>query len=660
MAFNQTIWGNLSITILMWLIPLLPILFIWLLIGVSRLSVQKRESLPAALSPVLRWFLVIIFFIPGFLSLLVFSLPYSIISSLLAYFSPDGQIASFNETLFYTLKPWMLLSGGVLIILAALPVILKNGVNRLCRQLLKWIIRLASDLILDWKNLVRDIRDNLPAWSDTKGRLEIILVALLTLCGLLLRVVYINRPFLHDEAYTYVGFASRTLRAVVTDYSLPNNHVFHTILVFFSTQIFGPLPWAVRLPAFISGVLLIPAIYLLARRLYNPSTAILAAALTTCFPDLVTRSTGARGYLVMTLLALLVFWLSSFARLKPNRMAWLLVIVLSSLGFYTLPIMLYPYGGMLAWLAISALLGEIGPGYRSRWVFLQDMIVVGLCTILCTLLLYSTILIGSGSGAFFGNGFIKPLSPEDFFTLLPLRISDLSHDWQTGLPFDFWIILLSLVLSVVLNKKITGQWTPWLGLLLLWIFADLLIQRPDPNSRLWSFLLPLLLMAVASAWNWLFDLITKLAVKKPSLRRIPLKQAIIGVVILLCFCGSACRSWTFVQSGEGGPGLVENMVMGLAPNLQRGDWVISVSANEPPLWYYFKLHQIPWSYLDEPAGKAARRYLIIVYTGESETVDSILDKRKIPPQNLDLTQTNIIQKNEHLKIYAIPGTSYPF
>jgi len=67
------------------------------------------------------------------------------------------------------------------------------------------------------------------------------------------RLVFIESPMLHDEAYTVVTFSDTFFHAM-TDYSLPNNHIFHTILVVLSIKMFGLAPWTARLPAFLAGV----------------------------------------------------------------------------------------------------------------------------------------------------------------------------------------------------------------------------------------------------------------------------------------------------------------------------------------------------------------------------------------------------------------------
>ena len=110
----------------------------------------------------------------------------------------------------------------------------------------------------------------------------------------------------HDEAYTVVAFAVRPWAAVVGDYSLPNNYVFHTILVHLSLRMFGMQPWAVRLPVLLAGVLMLPAAYGLARRLFSRPAALMSTAVLAVLPRLVLLSTNARGYALVALFTLVM------------------------------------------------------------------------------------------------------------------------------------------------------------------------------------------------------------------------------------------------------------------------------------------------------------------------------------------------------------------
>ena len=99
----------------------------------------------------------------------------------------------------------------------------------------------------------------------------------------------------HDEAYTFMAFVSRGLRVVVTDYHLPNNHVFHTILVNIFYEFFGDSPAAIRLTAFIAGILIIPAAFLVGRNFYDWKIGLIAASILAALPVMIDYSTTARG-----------------------------------------------------------------------------------------------------------------------------------------------------------------------------------------------------------------------------------------------------------------------------------------------------------------------------------------------------------------------------
>jgi hypothetical protein len=105
-------------------------------------------------------------------------------------------------------------------------------------------------------------------------------LAFIVVIGVALRLYLIHQPLHYDEAYTYLHFASRGIRAVITDYHAPNNHVLHSVLVRISYGVFGHDPWALRVPAAAAGVLLIPAVYVVGRLFHGSAAGLIAAAIT--------------------------------------------------------------------------------------------------------------------------------------------------------------------------------------------------------------------------------------------------------------------------------------------------------------------------------------------------------------------------------------------
>jgi hypothetical protein len=59
------------------------------------------------------------------------------------------------------------------------------------------------------------------------------------LFGFILRALDLFRGVRFDEAYTYINYARAPLYRALSDYSFPNNHLFHTFLVFLSTRLLG-------------------------------------------------------------------------------------------------------------------------------------------------------------------------------------------------------------------------------------------------------------------------------------------------------------------------------------------------------------------------------------------------------------------------------------
>src|SRR5206468_4613305 len=113
-------------------------------------------------------------------------------------------------------------------------------------------------------------------------------------------------PMRADEAHTFNEYATKSAYDAVSLYTFPNNHLFHTLLVHVAVQLLGGAPWVVRLPALIAGLALMPATYAMVRRLCDPTSAVLAAALVAASDPLVSYSVNGRGYTLLCLFTILL------------------------------------------------------------------------------------------------------------------------------------------------------------------------------------------------------------------------------------------------------------------------------------------------------------------------------------------------------------------
>jgi hypothetical protein len=319
---------------------------------------------------------------------------------------------------------------------------------------------------------------------------------LILVIGAALRISLLNQPLRYDEAVTFVGYASRPLSTALSDYSAPNNHLFHTLLVHLTT-LFGTQyrEWLVRLPAFLAGLAIIPATYVLGAKLYQREAGLLAAAVTAASAPLIEYSTNARGYSLVTLFFLLLWLVNIELILQPKRRSWLLFSIIAALGFYTIPTMLYGFGIVVVWLAASMLVR-----YR-RIAVLRGLVAATGLTLALTFLLYLPVFLNSGVEAVVGNQFIAPLAWNSFLTELPKSLVITWETWNSYLPAPLPIVLLVGVLgSVFLHRRIARYPIPIIPVVLVCCAVMLVVQRVAPYPRVWLFLLPLYAICAAAGW----------------------------------------------------------------------------------------------------------------------------------------------------------------
>jgi 4-amino-4-deoxy-L-arabinose transferase-like glycosyltransferase len=114
-----------------------------------------------------------------------------------------------------------------------------------------------------------------------------------------------------------------------------------SLLAHFSIRAFGEHPWSLRLPAVIFGAGSIWALFLLGRRLFGETEALLACALMTVSYHRIWFSQDARGYTGMLFFALLATWLWLVAMEGDNWNTWLAYSVCMALGVWIHATMLF-------------------------------------------------------------------------------------------------------------------------------------------------------------------------------------------------------------------------------------------------------------------------------------------------------------------------------
>jgi 4-amino-4-deoxy-L-arabinose transferase-like glycosyltransferase len=329
---------------------------------------------------------------------------------------------------------------------------------------------------------------------------EIFDVFVLTTVGLIDRLFFLSQPVRFDEASSYLDYASKPLYLLVSIYTEPENHVFNSLLTHFSTAIFGNHLWALRLPALTAGTLMVPLTYLACRQLYGRLPAVVAASLVATSSILIEFSANSRGYMILGCCFLLLIFVATLLQRKTDPLLFLLLAVCTAIGFYTIPIMLFPAGAIFLWLALSV--RKKRPTYAKPFAkfYIVSLILAGLLTVT----FYSPIFVVSGVKAVIANPTVAKLN---FASFISKNLRLLRETWQVwNRDLTVWGMLLlpaGFVLSLLLPLKNLDRHRRFIAAIFAWCLAALAVFRFAPFARVWLFLLPVYFMAAAAGLVYL-------------------------------------------------------------------------------------------------------------------------------------------------------------
>lgn len=438
--------------------------------------------------------------------------------------------------------------------------------------------------------------------------------------GGFLRLMALNDPVTYDEAYTFVAFARQTVRGILSDYSLPNNHIFHTLLVKLSLSLLGNTPWAMRIPAFLAGLGGLALLFILGRRFYGPAVAFTALAWAAAWPALLRYDSDARGYSLVAFFTLLA-WLCADSWLhSSSRRAAAGLVISFSLGAFTIPTMLLPAGGIGLWLLFELL-------SRRAWKRLPALLGLGGLTALLSLALYAPALWVSGWRKLLANGFVQPVDPQTYFSgALTQYLAGTWQIWTMQIPAWLgWLMLAGVGLSLFAPSP-RHRWS-LLPLMLAWLAVYVTLRRPQAYDRFWAFLLPLLLLWSAAGWawaaRWLGDLLasrwqTAEGRPHPFSARFPALLAALSLGVLILLSAAALPSFPSRWQKMGNP---EAVALALSAELRPGDLVLAAYPVNAPLWYY--LSRLGY---DETTWKAPtfQRAFLVILQQQGQTLPALL------------------------------------
>src|SRR6185436_8039750 len=154
--------------------------------------------------------------------------------------------------------------------------------------------------------------------TNSKPSAEILAIAWVTVLAAVCRIAALRQPMRYDESVTWAYFVGRPWATIVSQYQFPNNHVFYSLLAKATSSLAAWQPWALRLPAAVAGIAIVPLTWAVGRRFADRDTALLGAALAGASTPLILYSTNARGYSLVVVLFLCLLLCADRLREVPT------------------------------------------------------------------------------------------------------------------------------------------------------------------------------------------------------------------------------------------------------------------------------------------------------------------------------------------------------
>lgn len=506
------------------------------------------------------------------------------------------------------------------------------------RRLRRFVAELASSAVSAISSLYR----GLGATLARESRLHLATLGLVTSAALVVRLEFLFQPMRYDESVTFVHFASRPWYIAMTNYTAPNNHVLNSILTHISTLVFGGEPWAIRLPALIAGVLLVPASYVTARAVYGRHAALVAASLVASSSVLVEYSTNARGYTLLALIFVLLLALATHLATSSNPAEWLAFAVLGAIGFYTVPVTLYGFGGVVVWLGLSLLAAG------QRRLLMRRLLPAVLFAGALSALLYAPIIAASGLHSLVANEFVGARSWSTFTSTLPHSLVSTVRGWHRDIPLPLAAVLGAGFFAALVFHRQLSRFSPPALAVLVWIAPVVVAQRVIPFERVWLFLLPLYLMTAAAGIVLLL---------RPLMARVGREEAVaavVAVVLVGFLAGNAVATQAVYHSEDTSTFRDGEQVAALlAKQLRTGDKVLVAPPADAILEYQLDRRGLdPAALLYWAAPGDTSRFLAIVKDAPGNyTLEHLVTDPRL--EGVRLSEPRLLRRYKAASVYEI-------
>ena len=566
------------------------------------------------------------------IALVVFSLQsYESIKRNLDMLAGDGDAKAFTRAMFASLVVSSRITALALLCAAGGLLFVRQSIERAVASLLADTLGYGAAMIGAGIQTLR---------AETGWHLAALL-SIVTL-GVVLRLRALGQPINYDEAFTYTQYASRPFFVALSNYSYPNNHLLHTLLVHVSIQLFGSALWAIRIPAVVAGCVAIPLCYAVARRLTGRREALIVAALVSVSEVLITFSVVARGYSILTVLFLLALCCGLDIVVTRSRQPWALFAGLSAAGFFTVPVFLYPYGSLMLWLAWAGLRdpqnGALRPG-----AIIRSAAWTGVITAVC----YAPAAATTGLQS--GLDYALPTAHSGFLFSVS-AVAKAAADVLRGMPATVLVVLVASSALAVITRWRTA---PGILAIAMAIFPAIVvpIQGKLAPARAWIYLLPVWFAFAAAGVVAVADWVASFAPRKTAALAGALAAAFTLAVTFHALSHPPPRyaEWPS-RSGSYADTDFDEVAEYLKRSLTPQDVLITVFPEEFLFEYHLRIHGVPLAPLKNPP-RHPKRLIVLANETKRFPVATVLTMKAADYSYT--TQPRLLRSFAYTSVYKV-------
>jgi len=517
------------------------------------------------------------------------ALPFSSVKAIVDQRASDGRAEGFTEPLFTGIAGRAQKASLAFLAYGVLILIFRQRAVRLISGLGGRLRRVGNVFFHALAGYWR----RAPAW-ERWGFVAVMLA------GLAIRLLYIQYPLRHDEAWTVEAYARVPVYRLLTDFHNPNNHLFHSLLIHIAIQLFGDAEWAVRVPALLAGWLAIAAAYMFFRHWAGGGAGLLAAALLASESAQIEYSVLARGYSTLVLLFLVAIVVVSDWPSRPySPVRWWAFVLIIAVAFCTLLTSLYMFLILCCWF-----LGRCLEVKARLWPAVRSLITASFSAAGIVFLFYLPAFIVSGLESYLHSRFVQP---NAYYYVVPRALElagRIVNFWGEGWPsYLFWALALLSVIGILFHRQVYGSKPTAFPLPLLAVAvcaALTLAQRVFHFPRSFLFLSPLFLGSAACALVWLLT----------RARRQTAIPWVTAAILLTAMSGVITTRSVYFSNEIGNARDIKAAAAFLRTQLRADDHISITLVSSMPAYYYFRKEGIPARTLRSRNGETRRLFAL--------------------------------------------------